>query len=231
MSLKINTRFTSGSRNESETITTPIPTTVNVLDLIKCRYYPLPPNPQNPTTYVILPKPLKGCLFITKDNPSFISGHIRVRGKQGGQYPYKFLQMIDYVFGFEKNTIEVCSGKVTGLIDGTTTVDINPYNHPTIVDNGESLTSIKDSTYNRWRSDPPYNTQTASKMYGTSLPNPLNLLKAGARVCKPGSLLFLLLGPQNYQIHPAGVKRIGYINLTIVPNNETRCLNIFYKLQ
>jgi hypothetical protein len=30
------------------------------------------------------------------------------------------------------------------------------------------------------------------------------LLKAGARVCKPGSLMFLLLGPRNYQICPIG---------------------------
>jgi hypothetical protein len=36
-------------------------------------------------------------------------------------------------------------------------------------------------------------------------------------------------GPQNYQWHPKGVKRIGCIMITIVPNNEIRCLNIFYK--
>jgi hypothetical protein len=46
------------------------------------------------------------------------------------------------------------------------------------------------------------------------------LLKAGARVCKVGSLLFLLLGPQNYQWYPPRVKRIGWIAITIVPNNE-----------
>jgi hypothetical protein len=61
------------------------------------------------------------------------------------------------------------------------------------------------------------------------LPVTGKLLKAGARVCKVGSLMFLLLGPQNYQMCPAGVKRIGWIAITIVPNNEIRCLNIFYK--
>lgn len=206
-------------------------TEINILSLIKCRYYPLPPSPEPATTYIILPKPLKGALFITKDNPSFISGHVRVRGKNGGQYPYRLVQMIDYVFGPEYNAIEVCSGKVTGLIDGITTVDINPANNSTIVDDGELLSTITNNHYNRWRSDPPYNITTAKEMYGTGLPNPLKLLKAGARVCKPGSLLFLLLGPQNYQQHPAGTKRIGYINLTVVPNNETRCLNIFYKYE
>ena len=59
-------------------------------------------------------------------------------------------------------------------------------------------------------------------------PEPLKLLKAGARVCKPGSLMFLLLN-QNYQWCPAGVKRIGRIGMSIVPNNESRTLNIYYK--
>jgi hypothetical protein len=67
-------------------------------------------------------------------------------------------------------------------------------------------------------------------MYETDLPNPSKLLKAGARVCKPGSLMFLLLGSQNYQIHPKGVMRIVYIDISVVPNNEIRCLNnIYYK--
>jgi hypothetical protein len=66
-------------------------------------------------------------------------------------------------------------------------------------------------------------------MYGTDLPNPIKLLKAGARVCKTGSLMFLLPGPQNIQICPKAVKRIGYVNITVVPNNEMRVLNIYYK--
>jgi hypothetical protein len=41
--------------------------------------------------------------------------------------------------------------------------------------------------------------------------------------------MFLLLGPQNYQWHLAGVERIGYISITVVPNNENRASNIFYK--
>lgn len=66
-------------------------------------------------------------------------------------------------------------------------------------------------------------------MYGTDLPRTIELLKAGARVCKVGSLMFLLLGPQNYQMCPTGIKRIGWIVSTIVPNNEVRALHIFYK--
>jgi hypothetical protein len=66
-------------------------------------------------------------------------------------------------------------------------------------------------------------------MYGTDLPKPIRLLEAGARVCKPNSLLFLLLGPTNYQWQSKGIRRIAYIDMTVVPNNEVRCLNAFYK--
>ena len=50
-------------------------------------------------------------------------------------------------------------------------------------------------------------------------------------MCKVGFLMFLLLGPKNYQICPQGVKRIGWIGLTVVPNNELRTLNIYYKYE
>ncbi len=93
------------------------------------------------------------------------------------------------------------------------------------------MSSVPNTRFNRWRGDPPYNVKTAKKMYGTDLPEAMKLLKAGTRVCKVGSLMFLLLGPQNYQWHPKGVKRIGWIAITVVPNNEVRALNIFYKFE
>jgi len=53
-------------------------------------------------------------------------------------------------------------------------------------------------------------------MYGTDLPSSIKLLQADARVSKVGSLMFLLLGPKNYQMCPQRVKRIGWIALTVV---------------
>lgn len=196
----------------------------NVMNLIRCPYDALPKD--NPDTYVIRPKPLKGTLFVSLDNLGFMSGQVRVRGKGGGEYPFHYLEMIDYVFGKEENTIEVCSGSVNG---GCLTVDINPVANPRIVDDGQTLVKIPNDTFNRWRCDPPYNKDTARKMYGTNLPKSIRLLEAGARVCKKHSLLFLLLGPVNYQWHPKGTRRIAYIDMTVVPNNEVRCLNVFYK--
>ena len=141
--------------------------------------------------------------------------------------------MIDNIFGKVENTIEVCSHSVKGMKESSSsacfTVDINPETEPDLVGDAQTLEDISSNKFNRWRCDPPYNQKTAQKMYGTNLPITGELLKSGARVCKNGSLLFLLLGPQNYQWCPPGVKRIGWIAITIVPNNELRALHIFYK--
>jgi hypothetical protein len=106
--------------------------TFNVMDLIRCPYDTLPREKQD--TYIILPKPLKGTLFVSLDNPGYMSGQIRVRGNGDGKYPFHYLEMIEYVFGREENTIEVCSGSV---VEKCVTVDLNPETNPQILDDGQ----------------------------------------------------------------------------------------------
>ena len=59
-----------------------------------------------------------------------------------------------------------------------------------------------------------------------------SLFSSGALkvVCKPGSLMFLLLG-KPYQPCPKRVIRIGCIAISVIPNNEIRVLNIYYKYE
>jgi hypothetical protein len=166
-------------------------------------------------------------LYVAKANPGFISGHVRARGRDEGKYPFMYLEMLDELFGAENNTIEVCSRSVKDCF----TVDIDVKCKPSLVTNGETLYGVKSNSFDRWRCDPPYNEKTAREMYHSKLPNTARLLQAGARVCRKGALMFLLLGPRNYQWCPPGVIRIGWIALTIVPNNELRALNIFLKVE
>lgn len=204
-------------------------TEINVLNLIRCDYME-GRDGDNKKYFIVFAGPATGALYITEDNPGFISGHIRARARENGSYPYNIPEMMDTVFGKEDNTIEVCSGMIKKFgYKSCFTVDINPETKPDLVDDGQMLSSIPNNKFNRWRCDPPYNLGTARKMYGTTLPAPIKLLQAAARVCKVGSLMFLLLGPQNYQWHPKGVKRIGCIVITVVPNNEFRVMNIFHK--
>jgi len=152
-----------------------------------------------------------------------------MRARDDGRYPYNYLDMIDHIFGSENNTIEVCSRSVEGRNESSSpyapfTVDINPSLKPDYVADAQKLDGISSGIFNRWRGDPPYNDKTAREMYGTELPSPIRLLEAGARVCKPGSLMFL--HGNSYQPCPKGVKRIGCIDISMVSINEVRFLNI-----
>jgi len=174
--------------------------------------------------------PCKGICFVTDETPYFIHGRMAVKGNAGGAYPDHYLDFIDAVFGKEYNTIEACSRNVKVEVGRTAfTVDVNPDFQPSIVGDAQILAGVPNGRFHRWRCDPPYNPDTAKKMYGTDLPNFKCLVEAGARVCKVGSLLFLLLGPDNYQHVPEGVMRVGLIYISVIPNNETRALNIYYK--
>lgn len=175
---------------------------------------------------IIDPAPATGILYRTND---FISGHLRMRGRNNGRYPYKYLEMIESVWGPDDRTIEVCSGWVDDTYFTIDLIQRYPKNFDSKPIDGQTLDGIPDNYFTRWRCDPPYNEKTAQEMYGIDLPNTSKLLEAGARVCKPCSLMFLLLGPQNYQWTPPNVKRIGWIAITIVPNNELRALHIYKK--
>jgi hypothetical protein len=201
----------------------------NVLNQIRTKYTAVTDG--NRKYFIIPATPAVGALYITEDTPGFISGHIRARARGNGCYPYNILETIATIFGKENKTIEVCSGNIRkyGVDNTCYTVDINPDTDPDLVEDGQILSSVPGNTFNRWRCDPPYNVKTAREMYRTDLPSPIRLLKAGARVCTVGSLMFLLLGHSSYQPTPKGVKRIGHIPISIIPNNEVRDLNIFYK--
>lgn len=152
-------------------------------------------------------------------------------GRKNGQYPAKYKQMIEELFGKCSSygeKVEVCSGWVKDTAN-LVTVDINPDRHPTYIGDGQFLPKEWDNRFDRWYSDPPYNEKTAKKMYGTELPSWTGLLTEGARVVMPGGLLFLLLGEVNMQWHPTEVIQIGRITLSIIPNQELRVLHCYLK--
>jgi hypothetical protein len=73
----------------------------NVLTMIRCNYKII----YGDKKYFIIPaSPATGALYITENNPEFISGHVRARGRENGRYPYNYLEMIDRLFGKEDNT-------------------------------------------------------------------------------------------------------------------------------
>ncbi len=195
--------------------------TINVGSLIRAK-----PLFQDEDYNIFKCHPATGILYLINN---FMSGHVRVRGRPNGQYPYNYKEMIQNIFGAADNAIEVCSNSIRD--SNLTTVDIRPDVNPKYVADGQDMSSIfQDETFDRWYCDPPYNEANALKIYDTRLPSKQKLLKEGARVVKKGSLMFLLLGPVNYQICPIEIERIGIIFITVVPNNEMRTLNIYHKI-
>jgi hypothetical protein len=153
----------------------------DIIKLIKCEYrQDFAPNGKS--SNIMSAFPASGYLWVTENSPDFITGKLSLRGKDNGRYPYRILEMIDRVFGPEKNTIEVCS--YSSKFQDAVTVDINPEHNPDYVDDAQTLSEIEDGKFNRWRCDPPYNIATAKSMYNTELPSTSKLLQAGARVCK-----------------------------------------------
>ena len=118
---------------------------INVLNLIRCNYIKLSGH-GNHRYFIIPASPAKGVLYVTQDCPYYISGQIRVRGRDNGSYPYNYLEMIDAVFGKEDNTIEVCSGMIRKYRHTSCyTVDINPETNPDLVDDAQKLSSVPNN--------------------------------------------------------------------------------------
>ena len=187
----------------------------------------LSPPFQDSKYRIINCSPATGILYLANN---FLSGHVRMRGKDNGRYPYNYKEMIHNIFGIANNAVEVCSNSIIGN-SSLTTVDIRPDVNPNHVADGQDMSSIfENETFDRWCCDPPYSEENALKMYETRLPSRQKLLKEGARVIKKDSLMFFLLGAVNYQICPAEIERVGMIFITIVPNNEIRTLNIYHKI-
>src|SRR2546430_16877976 len=83
---------------------------MNISSLIKCKYIDLSTLHKN---YFIIPaNRTTGILYITENSTDYISGHLRLRGKQHGSYSFRYLKMIDNIFGQKENIIEACNGSV-----------------------------------------------------------------------------------------------------------------------
>ena len=180
---------------------------------------------------IFLFESITGVAYITQNSPQFVSGHLRLRGKDNGLYPYGYKEALEELFGSchqSGEEIEVCSGEV-GANSKLVTVDINPERNPTCVLDGQYLPEEWKNRFDRWNCDPPYSEHAAKRMYGTDMPSVTKLLAEGARVTRPGGLLFLLLGTKNMQWHPKSTIRIGWLGITIVPNQEVRTIHCYLK--
>lgn len=166
---------------------------------------------------------------------NFLTGLFRTRGRSEGQYPYGYFDFINYLFGRQWLTLEVCSRHVkVDRLDTAATVDLNPSFQPTFCTDAETLTGVPSNFYRRVRLDPPYGPEQSKEMYGiTRTPDFSAMLKAAARVCTKDGLIFMLrgqVGGNQQYCKDFGLVRIGLVCVTVVPNVEARFLNVYAKI-
>jgi hypothetical protein len=110
-----------------------------------------------------------------------------------GQFPHGFLedvirlQLLGDVNRDE--VLHICSGTLGPRERWT--VDMRLAARPSVVARGESLPFL-DASFKAACIDPPYTEEYARNLYRSEFPRPSHLLKAAARVVKPGGRIGLL---------------------------------------
>jgi hypothetical protein len=80
---------------------------MRIADLLNAKHQSMVYHDSKNDLLIIAASPASGVLYVTANSPHFISGQIRLRGKDLGRYPYNYLEMIDNIFGGVKNTIGI----------------------------------------------------------------------------------------------------------------------------
>lgn len=111
-------------------------------------------------------------LFIGEDGRvvgTWIMGNdYRVKSNYYGGYPAGYLKRIKALFPDKKSTLHLFSGKVDLATFPGDTVDINPANGATFVDDAQTLERVPLKRYDLVLADPPYSVEDCEH-YGTSM--------------------------------------------------------------
>ncbi len=111
-------------------------------------------------------------LFIGEDGRvvgTWIMGNdYRVKSNYYGGYPAGYLKRIKALFPDKKSTLHLFSGKVDLATFPGDTVDINPANGATFVDDAQTLEQVPLKWYDLVLADPPYSVEDCEH-YGTSM--------------------------------------------------------------
>lgn len=92
----------------------------------------------------------------------------RVKSGYHGGYPAGYLKRIKALFPDKKRVLHVFSGKVDLATMPGDTVDINPANGATFVDDAQTMDSVPLGVYDLVLGDPPYTGEDADR-YGTTM--------------------------------------------------------------
>lgn len=157
-----------------------------------------------------------------------MGNNYRVTSGYYGGYPHGFLRRVRSLFPEKSRILHLFSGRVDlGELPGDT-VDINPANAPTYVDDAQTLQVVPLELYDLVLCDPPYSVEDCDH-YQTSMIKRNKVMQAlGSRLSEGAHVVWLDQVLPMYRKDQFAVE--GYIGVVKSTNHRFRVLTIFRKL-
>jgi hypothetical protein len=156
-----------------------------------------------------------------------MGNNYRVKSEYHGGYPPTYLKRISALFPDRWNTLHLFSGKVdTDAFPGDT-VDINPANNPTWVDDAQTLTKVPVEKYDLVLADPPYTDEDSNKYGTTPIKRNLIMQVLGNRL-QPGAFI-VWLDQALPMYRKDQFDMVGCIGMYKSTNHRIRGVTIFRK--
>lgn len=156
-----------------------------------------------------------------------MGNNYRVASAYYGGYPHGYLQRVRALFPDRHITLHLFSGQVDQTYFPGDTVDINPDNNATFVDDAQTLEKVPLEKYDIVLADPPYSVEDCDH-YQTTMVKRNKVMKALSRL-KSGCVVVWL-----DQVLPMyrkdQFKVIGYIGMVKSTNHRFRVVTIFERL-
>lgn len=170
-------------------------------------------------------------LFVGGDdriNGIWIMGNnYRVKSTYYGGYPAGYLKRIDALFPDRTKVLHLFSGKVDTTIFPGDTVDINPNNGATYVDDAQTLLNVPLADYDFVLADPPYSVEDCDH-YQTTMVKRNTVMRALTRLPVGAKVVWL------DQVLPMFTKKhfkiIGVIGMVKSTNHRFRVTTIFERI-
>lgn len=167
-------------------------------------------------------------LFLAADGRvvgTWIMGNdYRVKSSYYGGYPAGYLRRIAALFPDKRRTLHLFSGRVDTEAFPGDTVDSNPANNPTFVDDAERMLTVPLQNYDLILADPPYSIEDCEH-YGTPMVNRNNVLRVLQRTRSGTHIVWLdQVLPMYRKEHFALQAVIGMVKST---NHRFRVITIF----
>jgi hypothetical protein len=170
-------------------------------------------------------------LFIAEDGRVvgtwLLGNNYQVKSAYYGGYPNTYLKRIQALFPEKIKTLHLFSGKVDTEAFPGDTVDINPDNEPTYVDDAQTLLKVPLEDYDMVMADPPYSVEDAEH-YKTTMVKRNVVMKALGRMRSGAHVVWLDQTLPQYRKDTFCVEAIiGVVRST---NHRFRVVTVFRRL-